>query len=645
MQISVRTFIASSIVLLHFSAACSNCAAQEPEIIVEVDRQQLYEGESITYRITLNHVENPSPPMLNGFDRFQVESLGEQSLNSQQITIVNGRRSEIIRRGRQYNYRLTPGSSGQFSIPAPSAEVNGQTLTGREIPLKVIAPVDQDVVRLEMNSSKASVYPMQPFTISLTVAVRQLPVELSDRSPLGVQGNDPVKLSVPWLDDDNVPKDLSPKRAWQDVLNPLISRSAGNRSSMDGMQINDIDSQSAFSIFSRGAMVFQPPSVRTTRTNQAGEKIPYVEYTLKRDFVPQTSGTFSFGPATMKGMFGTELSNGKLNGEQIYAVAKAITVVARDAPLQGRPTSFSGGIGVFHVSADLTPLSASVGDPMTLSLRIRGEGTLADVRPPDISSIPEVSQFFRTYDATEATQGNAREFTYSLRPLTTDVQEFPAIPVSYFDVDREDYVTVRTVAIPVTIEAARQLAASDIVSQQVNNTVGRLEVSDAGIFANHSSLQTLRASEVSIRSWLALWSGMLAVYGLAVFGIVHYQQVHSDPLERRRRTAKSRAAEALKLAEQHQDSAKKECLDAMNIAVTGLIADFSRISEAGMTSHDAATRLQAVSADNSLRDRTTGFLDCCDAARYGATEKSTSELLDECRLLVGDLGRELEKRC
>ncbi|MCP4173107.1 MAG: protein BatD [Fuerstiella sp.] len=645
MQITVRTFITNSLVLLQFAAAYSTCAAQEPEIIVEVDRQQLYEGESITYRITLNHVENPTPPKLNGFDSFRVESLGEQALNSRQITIINGRRSEITRRGRQYDYRLTPISSGQFSIPAPSAVVNGQTLTGREILLKVIAAVDQDIVLLEMKASRASVYPMQPFTISLNIAIRQLPDPLSDRSPLSVQPNDPVKLSVPWLDDNQVPKDLAPAIPWQEVMNPLISRSKGNRGSSDGMQVNNIGSQSAFSIFSRGTMVFLPPSVRTTRTNADGDQVQYVEYTLQREFVPQTTGVFSFGPVTMKGMFGTELADGRLDGDQIYAVAKAATVVARDAPLESRPTSFSGGIGVFDVTASLTPVSASVGDPMTLSLRVHGEGTLADIRPPDISSIPEVSQYFKTYDATEATHGNVREFTYSLRPLTTDSQEFPAIPVSYFDVDSEDYVTVRTVAIPITIEAARQLAVSDIVSQQVNNSNGRLEVSDAGIFANHTSLQTLRASEVSIGRWLALWSGMLAAYGVAAIGIIRYQQVHSDPLEKRRRTAKSRAAESLKRAQQYRDSAKKECLDAMNVAVTGLIADFSRVSEAGMTSHDAAMRLQAVGADTSLQDRTTGFLDRCDAARYGATEKGTSELLDECRLLVGDLGRELEKRC
>ena len=97
----------------------TRCAAQEPEVIVEVDRQQLYEGESLIYRVTLNHVDNPSPPTLNGFDAFTVEFVGEQSLDSHQLTIINGRRSEVIRRGHQYNYRLTPKQSGSLTIPAP----------------------------------------------------------------------------------------------------------------------------------------------------------------------------------------------------------------------------------------------------------------------------------------------------------------------------------------------------------------------------------------------------------------------------------------------------------------------------------------------------------------------------------------------
>ena len=128
--------------------AC-DAAAQEPELIVEIEKREIYEGESVLYRVTLNHVENPTAPVLDGFDDFQVTPLGEQSLDSRQITIINGRRTETVRRGRQYNYRLTPLRSGTLTIPAPTATVDGEVLTGREITLQVRPPDEQDSVILE----------------------------------------------------------------------------------------------------------------------------------------------------------------------------------------------------------------------------------------------------------------------------------------------------------------------------------------------------------------------------------------------------------------------------------------------------------------------------------------------------------------
>ena len=74
-------------------------AAPRPELIVETDATEIYEGESVLYRVTLNHVDNPSPPSLDGFDEFQIGVLAEQTLDSQQVTIINGTRHEIVRRG------------------------------------------------------------------------------------------------------------------------------------------------------------------------------------------------------------------------------------------------------------------------------------------------------------------------------------------------------------------------------------------------------------------------------------------------------------------------------------------------------------------------------------------------------------------
>ena len=53
----------------------SAMAQDQPEVIAQVDRQEVYLGESIIYSVTVNHVQNPSAPTLDGFDDFYVESL------------------------------------------------------------------------------------------------------------------------------------------------------------------------------------------------------------------------------------------------------------------------------------------------------------------------------------------------------------------------------------------------------------------------------------------------------------------------------------------------------------------------------------------------------------------------------------------
>ena len=58
--------------------------------------------------------------------------------------------------------------------------------------------------------------------------------------------------------------------------------------------------------------------------------------------------------------------------------------------------------------------------------------------------------------------GDRRQFTYSLRPRTADIKAFPPVALSYFDVDRERYVTLRTEPIPLRVAAARQLADGEI---------------------------------------------------------------------------------------------------------------------------------------------------------------------------------------
>ncbi len=208
-------------------------AAEAPEVLVEVTTlrgrpvETVYEGQSVLYTVTLNHVANPSPPKLEGLDDFEVTPLGERSLDSTRVTIINGQMTQVVRQGREYRYRLTPKKTGELRIPAPVAEVDGKVLEGPERTLRVRPAEEQDVVSLAIRNDRRSVYPMQPFEVTLSVAVRALPEPRADRSPVSVQAElrrDPPALRVPWLDEESLPDGLEPDADLNAWARPLLDR-------------------------------------------------------------------------------------------------------------------------------------------------------------------------------------------------------------------------------------------------------------------------------------------------------------------------------------------------------------------------------------------------------------------------------------
>ncbi|MCX7394605.1 MAG: BatD family protein [Planctomycetales bacterium] len=615
-------------------------AAPRPELIVETDATEIYEGESVLYRVTLNHVDNPSPPSLDGFDEFQIGVLAEQTLDSQQITIINGTRHETVRRGRQYNYRLTPRRSGELTIPSPSAKVANEVLRGKEVRMLVVAAEVQDVVVMQHAVDRTTVYPTQPFTLTLSIFVKGLPAEFRQRDPLTIQPKPPV-LSLPWLDDDQIPTGIQAEKTWREILESLVSRRGA------GFQLNNIGGASAFSLFEQETIRFHPQPTKVTRKDRGGQDVEYWEYQFRRTLIPQKQGTFEFGPVTLKGTFATAIETGTLKGEKIYAVEKKIEVTVKDVPLQGRPDSFCGAIGTFGLRSELSPTSSRVGDPMTLTLLLTGRGTVAEAKPPDIAAVAGIPGAFRTYEATEEIRAETHIFTYGLRPLAPGITEFPSISMSYFNVDRDQYVTVSTDPIPVSIREAESLLNEQIVSSSTaeSKSSEALQVSQAGLLANDNRLSALHNDSVLIVPWLMLWVGMLATYATFAAAIAWTRYRHGDPAVVRRRGAGRQARITLReVASLNPSSESRAICDALRRAIVGLIADYLNVPPAGLTPRDVDDNLERLGVDPTRRLAIHQFLQACDAARYGLAAEDFERLEHQCISLVNDLDLILKKQ-
>lgn len=125
-------------------------------------------------------------------------------------------------------------------------------------------------------------------------------------------------------------------------------------------------------------------------------------------------------------------------------------------PVQGRPQGFSGAIGSFQVSSDISSVTVKQGEPLTLRLHVRGEGNFERVD----SSLFDQLTHWKAYPAKSVfapsdVVGNRGEkvFEQALIATAAGEQTIPAIEFDYFNPATRRYERARTSPIKVSVIA------------------------------------------------------------------------------------------------------------------------------------------------------------------------------------------------
>lgn len=138
-----------------------------------------------------------------------------------------------------------------------------------------------------------------------------------------------------------------------------------------------------------------------------------------------------------------------------------VTLNVRPLPRSGTLPGFTGVVGQFAMDPPLLGTNrVRLGDSVNLAVTFRGDGHLVRFVPPR----PPVVRNWQISDAARGgallvnrpglpppVPGSFVTFTYTLTPLTTAVQATPAIPFSYFDPKRGEYVDLTIPSLPVTV--------------------------------------------------------------------------------------------------------------------------------------------------------------------------------------------------
>jgi hypothetical protein len=615
-------------------------ADDQPEIAVELDVSEIFIGESVDYLVEIRNAKNPSPPDLSALrPDFDVVSTGNESRNQSSTFIMNGRVTQQNSFGHAYRFRLTPKRVGELVIPAPSATIDGKTVSGRAVTLNVIAPETQDLVSLEMKADREKVYPTQPFEVTLRVLVRPLPDD-SDRDPLGPLARRPPHIEVNWVD---LPAGLTgeDKTRW---LEKLLSEDGS------GFALNDITTRSgAFSFFDplRPA-VFNLRRGRESRKGLDGSPINYFVYELKRKATAEKTGTYTLGPAVVKGSFVEGMKGSNFTGRRLVAVAPAVSVEVREVPAP-RPETFCGGIGNYLLAASASPTKLRVGDPLTLTLGFeRGQtsGSLDLIRAPDLEATPQIAEDFEILDKnpTGRRDGDVKRFEYALRPKRAGVG-IPSLAVTVFNPDTEKFSEITTQPIALSVSAAGRLDAGDLVGSFSGSGAQEIKSRAQGIFQNVTDPSELHDEGVNVVALAEVTVGLWCGVGCLIAVVSAHRRKSGDLVWQRkrhaRRTAQRKLAEARKFLDEGRSM---DALRAIRSALVGLIADMRNVVAEGLTASEADATLARTSVPADIRAEVLRLLEAIERAEYGSGITSeVRAMIETAEGLIPSLARRLER--
>jgi len=429
---------------------------------VKCSRSTVFHGESFNLTLSVQGADSGiEQPDFAGSSPAEIQFLGSYNSSRSSIRIINGRVTRNIFRGRQYSYSIKPVNKGIYKTGQIAVKVKGKIIKDAGVSVQVTGVEQQENVIISVQSSSKSVLVEEPFSITLSIAVKDLPAPYG-KSNESVHPDNKPQITADFLNQNKVANGLK-QIEFGTILNKLIDQ-RGNKSSF---YINN------HSDGWNRPVAFRLPCKQITINGKN-----YREYSIKINYIATSEGEYTFGPVTFKGpvMSNVKLHSNKAEAvfKNIYAIGAAETVRVTPPPDKGQPDNFIGSVGKnMQASAEMDTTICKEGDPLTLTLEITGEVSIANMRTPTLGLQPELTRDFRIYDENvkAETLKNGKRFTYRVRPTKAGTLEFPPVIISYYNTDLMAYKTTATDPIPIQAHTTTQIAAVDNQPNGSNGTI------------------------------------------------------------------------------------------------------------------------------------------------------------------------------
>jgi hypothetical protein len=279
-----RTFIAATIAAL--GLLCASAYAQQLDMQLSLDRKHIYLGESFNLTAKVTGSRKRLDLDLSRIRNCTIRQLESHDTSRSRIVVVNNRIHRESFVGREYKYAITPLNPGAFTAGPVVLVSNKKTISRDGATIEVTGIEKQSLVNIDILSSRETVLVDEPFTITLSIALKQLPGSAIHLDPLDPRT--PPMLEVPWLNLRPIPGLHAPE------IKDILQKHLQQRSNKPAFHINDFTLTQRPSLFpiahASDKARFSLPRSSTKKNGQG-----FFDYTLSFTYVPREEGSYTFG--------------------------------------------------------------------------------------------------------------------------------------------------------------------------------------------------------------------------------------------------------------------------------------------------------------------------------------------------------------
>src|SRR6266446_456982 len=402
--------------------------ADPPSVTAVLSNSETAVGEMVELQIKVTGPGDAQPPEEISIDGLEIHATGQ----SRQFEIHNFSTSSSV----TYNYTILPLRAGRFPIPPQTVRAGGSLLRTPELTLNVAdAPGRSSAARPSRGTQSQSVRASDLVFAELVVPKKTAYV--GEVVPVQIRmGFDPrvrPRLIEP------------PAITGQGFTAQKLQESGQISETINGRPYDVVTYKTAIAAARAGKFEVGPMKARAQvlvpRARSAPRprsRSPFDLFDLDDPF----SDPFFSNPFAQMG----ERREVEIKSEPVALEVKPLPPKA--------PPSFSGAIGNFTMSTDANPKSLQVGDPITVTTAISGRGNFDRVNAPVVEDehgwhkYPPSSKFKQD---DEVGISGTKTFETVLSP-NEKKQAVPMLAFSYFDPVKEQYVTVRSEPIAISVQ-------------------------------------------------------------------------------------------------------------------------------------------------------------------------------------------------